>query len=474
MWLRHLSTSSPKCGFNRGLISAAGPWAVRLALLLALSTTALADTVYLLSGEKLIGKIVTNEKTKVVVKSQALGRMEIARERIERIEFDTPPGVTATNAAPGTPFVPPSPLLLTNPPVVLTNAGAGASSTNARPKRKWFWQRKLPADEASTDWIQLKSGEWLRGRLYGMQNRSLEFESDELDDLKFDWKDVHQVLSPRALVSYGDRESAAGSLRVDRENVTVSGADGEVKFPRYDLIGIAPGSPRELDYWSGRFNVGLNFRSGNTEQADLVNKIKLERRTPRTHLMLEHVGNFSEVSGVETVNNQRATESFDYFLTRRLFVRVPSGEYYHDPFQNIAYRITAGGGLGYYIIDKDKGKVEWLVNGGPAYQLIRFETVQAGEEGERSTPAFAFQSNLDIDLTKRMDLEIGYQAIVANENSGGVTQHGSITLEIDLTRRFDLDISLVWDRIGSPQADSTGIFPQRDDFRLNLSLGVKF
>jgi hypothetical protein len=40
--------------------------------------------------------------------------------------------------------------------------------------------------------IQLKSGEWLRGRLYGMQNRKLEFESDELDDLVFDWKDVHR------------------------------------------------------------------------------------------------------------------------------------------------------------------------------------------------------------------------------------------------------------------------------------------
>jgi hypothetical protein len=37
-----------------------------------------------------------------------------------------------------------------------------------------------------------------------------------------------------------------------------------------------------------------------------------------------------------------------------------------------------------------------------------------------------------------------------------------------------LDISLVWDRSGSPQADEAGLVPEKDDFRLNLSLGIKF
>jgi putative salt-induced outer membrane protein YdiY len=258
---------------------------------------------------------------------------------------------------------------------------------------------------------------------------------------------------------------------VDREKVTVRGLE-EVSFPRYDLVGIAPGSPRELDYWSGKFNLGLNLRAGNTEEADLVTKMKLERRTPNTHLKLEYDGNFSELDGVETVNNQRVNQFFDYFLTRRWFVRLPQAEYYHDPFQNIDYRFTAGGGMGYYLIDKPK--VEWLLSGGPAYQMIRFETVQAGERADRSTPAFVLQSSLDIDLTKRLDLEFGYQGIAANEDSGGFTHHGTITLEIDLTRRFELDISLIWDRISNPQADSSGLVPKNDDLRLNLSLGVKF
>ena len=437
-----------------------------MALLLVPVAFAHADTIYLHGGEKLIGKVLVNEKTKVVIQSQALGRLEVSRDRVERIEFDPSPTETPAKAS-AEPFVP-APPKLPGAPVAATTS-TNVPGTNTATGFRWFRKRRV--DEPSTDWIQLKSGEWLRGRLYGMQNRSLEFESDELDDMIFDWKDVHQVISPKALVSYGDRESTWGALHVDRENVMVSGED-DIKFPRYDLVGIAPGSPRELDYWSGRFNLGLNLRAGNTEQADLVTKVKIERRTPLTHLKLEYVGNFSEVNGVETINNQRATESFDYFLTRRLFVRVPFAEYYYDPFQNIGSRVTVGAGMGYYFIDTPK--VEWLVSGGPAYQHVRFDSVEAGENSQRSTPAFGLQSNFDIDLTKRTDLDLGYQVIMANNNAGGITHHGSITLEIDLTRRIDLDVSFIWDRIGSPQADSTGVVPDQDDYRLNLSLGVKF
>jgi putative salt-induced outer membrane protein YdiY len=437
-----------------------------VALLVGCASAAFADTISLRSGERLVGKVIAEEAGKVIFESQALGRVEVPRERIERIERDAAP--------PAQPFTPPPPpgAKSTAAPPGPTNAlAAAAASTNAAPKHRWFWQRKRPADEANVAWIQLKSGEWLRGRLYGMQNRKLEFESDELDELIFDWKDIHQVVAPRALVSYGDRQNAWGSLYVDRENVTVKGAE-EVRFPRYDLVGIASGSPRELDYWSGKFNVGLNLRAGNTEQADLVTKIKLERRTPDTHLRLDYVGNYGAVNKVENVNNQRATGFFDIFLTRRLFVRVPYAEYYSDPFQNIGRRLTIGGGMGYYLIDRPK--VEWLISGGPAYQFIRFDTVEADDRQEHSTPAFALQSSLDIELTKQIDLEVGYQAIAANENSGGITHHGTITLEIDLTRRIDLDVSFIWDRIGSPQGDSSGLVPKKDDFRLNLSFGVKF
>jgi hypothetical protein len=444
-----------------------------LAFFLACASGVLADTITLRTGERLVGKVVSEKQKKVVFESQGLGRVEIPREGIERIQREEVPAKPSPPPPPQ-PFAPPPPAAV-KPAVAApaaTNApAAAATSTNTPAKRRWFWLPKLLPDEASSDWIQLKSGEWLRGRLYGMQNRTVEFESDELDELTFDWKDVHQVQLPHALVSYGERRTAAGALRVDRQTVTITGAE-PLSFPREELIGIAPGQMREMDYWSGKLNLGLNISAGNTEQADFVTTARLERRTPNTHLKVDYTGNFSESEGVKSVENQRLNGAFSIFLTRRLFLASPLVEYYRDPFQNIGRQVTLGGGAGYYFIDRPK--VEWLVLGGPAYQHTRFDTVVAGEDQDSSTPAFFLQSSFDIDLTKRIDLELGYQAIVTSEEAGRVTHHSTVTLEIDLTRRLDLDVSFIWDRTENPQADGNGDVPKQNDLRLNLSLGVKF
>ncbi len=427
-------------------------------------TGAIADTLHLRGGEKLIGKVISDDKTQVVFESQVLGRLKVSRERIELVEFDAALTMETAAGPSDEPFSPPAPIVEA-PPM------AGSASTDEAAAASSWYRQFLKTDEPSTDWIQLKSGEWLRGTLHGMQNRKVEFESDELGELTFDWEDVHQVIMPQALVSYGERESAWGMIRVDRENVTVIGGE-EVTFSRYDLVGIAPGSPREIDYWSGRLNVGVNLRSGNSEQADLVTSAKLERRTEATHFQLSYVGNFSEIDGVETVNNQRATELFDIFLTRRLFLRGAQAEYYYDPFQNIDAQFTAGVGIGYYFIDTPV--VEWLVAGGPGYRYIRYAAVGPGETDTESTPVALIQSNIEIELTKRTDFEVDYQLIVANDASGGDTHHATVTVGIDLTSRLELDLSLVWDRMSNPRADADGIVPEKDDVRLNLSLGIKF
>ena len=48
------------------------------------------------------------------------------------------------------------------------------------------WQPPAVGHDGA-DWIKLKSGEWLKGRLYYIQERKVEFESDELKDLSFVW-----------------------------------------------------------------------------------------------------------------------------------------------------------------------------------------------------------------------------------------------------------------------------------------------
>ena len=67
------------------------------------------------------------------------------------------------------------------------------------------------------DWIQLKSGEWLKGELIALYDDKLEFDSDELDNLTFDWDDVRQVRTGRVVrVRFMDR-TLTGRLVIDAD-----------------------------------------------------------------------------------------------------------------------------------------------------------------------------------------------------------------------------------------------------------------
>ena len=48
------------------------------------------------------------------------------------------------------------------------------------------------------DWVRLASGEWLRGNIERMRDGSMEFNSDEIKLITYDWKKVRELHSPRA------------------------------------------------------------------------------------------------------------------------------------------------------------------------------------------------------------------------------------------------------------------------------------
>ena len=81
-----------------------------------------------------------------------------------------------------------------NSAVIRTSRGASAlfalavwlSAASAAAQTPQDWQPPPPMPDAF-DWIQLTSGEWLKGELIALYDGSLEFDSDELDNLTLDW-----------------------------------------------------------------------------------------------------------------------------------------------------------------------------------------------------------------------------------------------------------------------------------------------
>lgn len=342
----------------------------------------------------------------------------------------------------------------------------------AQETTEWAPEEPKPDD---WDWVMLVSGEWLKGEIIEMYEDSMTFDSDELDELSLDFGDITTVRSggTMRLLLLGQKVYT-GRLLIEGENVRVFGDEGGT-FKKSQIISIAAGEPKEINFWAMKVGLGLNIRTGNTEQSDFNINARFQRRTVKNRIDVDYIANYSRVTDPatdntsDTANNQRASAGWDKFITDRFYVSPIFGEWYRDPFQNISTRWTFGVGAGYDIIDTSKTTL--TLSGGPGYQTSRFTSVDpvTGSNSE-DTPAFLLNTVFDKELTGWIDFIWKYRFQIVNEESGTYNHHMETILETELTSLLDLDVSWVWDRIEDPRPNQDLTIPEQDDHRFIVSL----
>jgi putative salt-induced outer membrane protein YdiY len=323
-------------------------------------------------------------------------------------------------------------------------------------------------DVQQWDWIQLDTGEWVKGRIKVLHEESVEIDSDHFDLISIDWEDVAYIRTGRVMsVLLDGGEVILGRLTTERGNLLVGGEP--VEFPQ--VVGIASASPREFDLWSADISVGLNFRSGNVEQKDLNTKVSLKRRTVKNNTKMSYTGNYSESESEQLANNHTASLSHDFRISHKWFFRPIQAEYYRDPFQNREAEWTVGFGAGYQIFDTPK--LDWTVSAGPGYQRTEYVDVVEGEDRTVSTPALLLGTFYDQEVTDNIDFQVDYQVSMTETKAGRAKHDFYMALDVDLTSRLDLRLAGTWKRIESPQPDSDGITPEKDDFTATLGLALE-
>ncbi|HKX46500.1 MAG TPA: DUF481 domain-containing protein, partial [Planctomycetota bacterium] len=329
----------------------------------------------------------------------------------------------------------------------------------------------VPLDEH--DWLQTTSGEWLKGELVVMEDEEVLFDSEELDDVSIDWEDVAALRTSRALsVITDDLVSHVGVVTLTGDALRVAGPGGVESLPRASVFRILSAHASWRDYWSGDFRAGLTARSGNTNQTDWSFGLDLDRRTPRTRLQFSASSVYSETAGQDTADNQRANASFNYYLTRRLYL-IPAGfEFYRDRFQNIASRSTAYAGVGYTLVDLPDAELN--AGTGLGYRSLRFFSAPPGEEESSGQWTAMLGTDLDVELSSRTDLLLTYLATIGLEDVSETNQSLRLGLSVDLWRDFDLDVDFYFDRVGAPQADENGVVPDSNDYRFVVSIEIEF
>ena len=405
-----------------------------------------ADVLTGTNGERFVGTVIEQTTNTVVFDSELAGRLTFPRSKIR--ELQRTPSISVTNA--------------TIASVAVTDAPTSTIS----------WKPPGVGQDGS-DWVQLKSGEWLRGQLKYVQKKEVEFDSDEMDEQTLKLKDVSKLYTAhRVFTQFEDHKPAYGRVVISNDLVTVIGPE-LLSLHRDLLMGITPsGGKTGINNWSGNLNLALSLQSGNNDQATLSTSAELARRTPNTTLLFDYLGNYSQVNNVQSANNDRVNAIYDIRLNQDWFIRPVQLEYYHDSLANISYRITAGVGAGYYIFDRND--LEWIVSAGPSYQYTKFSTVEINESDSASAPAAVLNSNFKYDLTRRLTLKQSWQSIFTKKDAGQYTHHSVSTLEFEIKRHLNLDVSFIWDYLQNPQARSDGEIPQNSDYYLTVGFGVRF
>ena len=341
------------------------------------------------------------------------------------------------------------------------------------------WKDMAPPRDPKFDWLQLTSGEWLKGDFKALYEYELEFDSDEMDLQTFDFEDVRQLQTrnPQTVLVEDKTQKTKsrevrGILTIREGTVSIKNGDIEEQYDRNKIIAIADYVLKEKNRWSGSASIGMNFRGGNSETADATVMLDLRRRKARSRLAANYIGNFSEAGEDETVNNHRVNGNFDWFVIPKYFWRVVAVQYYRDPFSNIDNQYSIGTAAGYDFIHTSKTDLECAA--GVGYQNQKFLSVAAGEDDTVGTPFFIAKVRYDTELTKSIDFLADYSFRILNETSGTFTHHAMAKLSTEFVADLDLDISLIWDRIQTPQERADSTTPEQDDYQLIFSLGYDF
>jgi hypothetical protein len=414
-------------------------------VLCAMTLFARSDVLVGTNGERFVGQIIEQTTNHVVFESEFAGRLTFPQSKIRELQR--------------------------TPTVAITNATVAAVATN--PSTSTISWKPPGVGHDGSDWVQLKSGEWLRGQLKYIQKKEVEFDSDEMEEQTLKLKDVSMVYpAHRMFTQFERRQPAYGSVVISNDFVMVSGAE-PLCLHRDLLMGITPSGGRTgIRDWSGNANFGLSLQSGNHSQTTMSTSAELARRTPNTTLLFDYLGNYSQADNVQSANNERVNATYDIRLNHDWFVRPVQLEYYQDSLANIAYRITAGVGGGYYIFDQNG--LEWTVSAGPSYQYTKFSTVKTNQADSATTPAAVLNSNFKADLTHRLTFIQTWQSTFTEKEAGQYNHHSVSTMEFEIKRHLNLDVSFVWDYLQNPQTRSDGEVPQNSDYYLTVGFGVRF
>lgn len=343
-------------------------------------------------------------------------------------------------------------------------------SVSAQPQ-SWAEPGAIPPGDAT--WIELTSGEWLKGTISALYDSVVYFDSEHFGTIHIDLSKVKQISGHGEFeITLQDQLPLNGNLLINEDRVVVTAGSQEFEFYRGDLISITPSAERERDRWSGNVGVGLSMRRGNSDISEVDLAVGAIRRTRLSRLTTDYLAQVNETEGERVADSHRLNMDYDRFSGGRLYWRPVSFQYFHDQLQNIQHQATIDSGVGYQL--SDSSRVDWDIQAGIGVNYLDYFSVTPGESQTETSPVGTLGSDIVIEITPSIDYKLSVDMSFMNSESGRYQHHIVTSFSSDFVGSLDFDASLIWDRTENPQRLEDGTLPEKDDLRLIFGLGYDF
>ncbi len=323
------------------------------------------------------------------------------------------------------------------------------------------------------DWVRLASGEWLRGNIERMRDGAMEFNSDEIKLITYDWKKVKELHSPRAnTYNFTDGTDLVGAG--DDQRGVRGGADGRwmVTRPRSELSAIIEHVRRERNYWSTILRLGLTANAGNTENLTLNAFWQLVREDTFTRAAITYDGTFGTATRAEVANRHLAGGDVDIFVHPIIYVKALTGQLLYDKFQNIRLRAAPATGVGFHLITTYI--VNWDLEFAPAgYQYLSLLDPAPGVENPQNDGYMMFRMFADLDFTDDIQLLLEWRTNVVYTTIGNTNHVGNLDFTVRVTTLLHTNISFLYLRTEQPFPRSDGTVPKKNDYQIVFGISLR-
>lgn len=302
---------------------------------------------------------------------------------------------------------------------------AGPAAVTAQPDEPRAGVEAPATLDASLDTVTLVTGETLTGRVVAQDNETITLDHPVLGEIVLTRSGVASIaLAPAPIAPAGKPEPAP----VDQIAAT---ADLSIAQPAADPI--EPAEPPAV--WSGRFELGANGASGNSDTTSIYAALGVKREAP--------LSTFTDDLSYRLATDDGATTTNRFFNRARYERRLAEDGRWSwfaqtsqevDEFKDYDLRLSGSGGVGYDAIQTERTTLSLYAGAGAAREF--------GGTDDNLNPFALVGAAYSHRLNGRVSLSAGGEFEPRLDDAGEFRLRGKAALDVDLNESGSLKLSL--------------------------------